>query len=272
MEDLRNDSSLKPELNIKEFDDILTEILSNENTFNQLSSRIETLEVKISESSAIESRISNIESTILIIPNIVSQLKNYSEMVKKLTSEVESLKLKILEYSQATKTENVSKILNSDKTKTISPISSGDLALLKSTPSVSNIKDSPLAPMSENQDKCVSNVVFTHHLSPIFMDQQSPNSKGIAVCKNGIWEINLCVEILKEPPKSNTPNIPNGGYINYLNVQLPLNFSPKEVVNILGDRSGILFKTEEAILGYIYYAPEISVTYPHLININMILK
>ena len=49
MEDLKNDLSMKPELNIKDFDDIITEILSNENTFNQLSTRINTLEKNLDE-------------------------------------------------------------------------------------------------------------------------------------------------------------------------------------------------------------------------------
>lgn len=223
MEDLRSSPQTKSELNIKDFDDIITEMLTNESMFNKFTTEIESLRTELSK-----------------LRDEFEDFRSKSETVKpKIESPPRAL-------------ENVS------------PTTSETPGVVAQTP-VKNVA-------SEAENRCISNILFTHQLHPIFIDQNSPSSKGTAVYKDGIWEITMRVEILRAPEPSTIPEIPTGGYINYLNIQTPLNFSPKEVIKITADRSNILFKTEEAILGYIYYAPDPTVMYPHYVNINMILK
>lgn len=280
METLRNDSQTKHELNIKEFDDILGEMLSNESMFSQLSSKIEILETlcqeSISKIKVLESKVSHLTS---VLESKETQEKDEIDVPESVkiektdVAEPPKIPTPIIELPPSIPGTIVEILLPKEKIEK-SSLPMTPITSTGETPGIFISQPNKNTPSGSDfiQDKCISNIIFTHQLHPVFMDQRSPNSKGTAINKDGKWEITLSVEILKVPPKSTISGIPDGGYINYLNIQTPLNFTPKEIVEIIGDRTGILFRSEEAILGYIYYSPDASATYPHYININMILK
>ena len=265
MDPLKENQSAKRELIIEPFDDVVSELLTNEDTFNQISRQLNKFESVVAELGRRVVTLENENSRLnKVILNLELENTKTQKVIVSLVSMnvlIDQLKLKVENIENASK----------DKKDVKTPIKLPEPIVISTSPSQMKLP----TPSTESNEELVHTstmpviehpITFTHKLNPIFHDQRSINSTGVAILKEDVWEVNIKVEILESPPPDTL------GYINYLNNQVPLGFNPKELVRINTDRNGLYVEQDKVIFGYISYVPEVTSTYPHFVTIQMLLK
>lgn len=231
--DTLKESSSKRELIIKPWDDVIDELLTNEDAFSQISKQHDKFETVLSDA----------------LKRIVT-LENENG---KLQRSILDIEISASKY-QREFSELMSKYMDLEKS----------IRSMETTPPT--VTSPPPPPTVTPANKCISPVIFTHNLVPIFNEQRSLNSKGVAIFQDETWIIQMSIEILA-PLQPDTV-----GYINYLNNQVPVGFAPTTVVSIAADKNGVYIEADKIMLGYITYVPDAASTYPHTLGINMTLK
>lgn len=235
----KEDATINRELIIGDFDDVMSELLSNEESFNHIGLQIHKLDTVMSEMSK---RIVNLEN------------ENGKFHRSNIEIVAENTKLqKGVAASSALIEQRIGKM--EERIHIIEE--SSKLALSKLMERLERIERREL-------EKSPHPTTFTHQLLPVFEDQRSDQSMGVAILQDGVWHVQLQVVILQ--------HFEGVGSINYLNNQVPVGFSPSQVVDIQTSKEGVSMEINKVILGYVNYESRADDEYPHTVVIRMTLK
>ena len=268
--DFKEEGTTNRELIIADFDDVMSELLSNEESFNHINQQLNKFDTVMSEMSK---RIVNLENengkfhrtNIEISTEHVKLQKAVNSGSSALTSfDQRFFKME----DRLTEMEKLLDSMISENNERIRRVESLLSTFSTNSPCSSEPSENVNREISERgsevQEKSPHPTTFTHQLVPVFEGQHSGGSSGVVVLHEGLWYVQLEIVILE--------HVSGIGTINYLNNQVPLGFAPTEVVSIQTNKNGVSMEASKVVLGYVNYEPNANDEYPHTVVIRMTLK